>query len=322
MREFKYTDNHPDFFIVQQWFSVLVLAFAIFPLIIKKKIQELKIAGIMLFTGVSMFIILMFILKIFDGDKMSYQKGDSEKFYGFKFGKEFLSSLSTAFVAYGFQSAFFPIYNSLQVKSRKNAMGFTIYGIGFCFIIYMAVAFISLYSFGTSIKGDVLHNVEEVKEWESYVLRAIFLIVISTHTPFIFFIGKESVLSFFALIYIRGKSKDGNDRQGMETFKYENGSVEENKDQLLHKSHDFKRNNRHFEHSKFVVSSSVDYNISMALPFYKKSIKTIVIGDSKDAIEGHDLGALDELLTAHEVLPNWMYYTITLILYAGVVTAA
>lgn len=67
----------------------------------------------------------------------------------------------------------------------------------------MLVMFVSVYSFGIHIKGDVLLNVEEVEEWESYVLRAIFLLVISTHTPFIFFVGKESVLTVFELLYRR-----------------------------------------------------------------------------------------------------------------------
>jgi hypothetical protein len=31
--------------------------------------------------------------------------------------------------------------------------------------------FVSLYSFGIDISGDVLENVEEVKAWESYILR-------------------------------------------------------------------------------------------------------------------------------------------------------
>lgn len=59
--------------------------------------------------------------------------------------------------------------------------------------------FVSLYSFGIHIQGDVLLNVEEVTAWESYVLRGIFLLVISTHTPFIIFIGKESLLALVAL---------------------------------------------------------------------------------------------------------------------------
>lgn len=66
----------------------------------------------------------------------------------------------------------------------------------------------SLYSFGINIHGDVLENVEEVRLWESYVLRAIFLVVLATHTPFVLFIGKESVLAIVALIFFSGKREE------------------------------------------------------------------------------------------------------------------
>lgn len=66
----------------------------------------------------------------------------------------------------------------------------------------------SLYSFGDQIQGDVLGNVEDVRTWESYTLRAIFLVVMATHTPFVLFIGKESVLAIVALLYIRGKREE------------------------------------------------------------------------------------------------------------------
>jgi amino acid permease len=306
-KEIPYVKEHPDFFLATQWFNVLILAVLIFPLIIKKKIQELKIAGILLFSGVILFILLMFILKIASGEKLSYTAGESEVFYKFSFDKEFVSSLSTAFVAYGFQSAFFPIYNSLKVKSYKTGMSFTFLGIGFCFIIYMCVMFVSLYSFGTHIKGDVLLNVEDVTEWESYILRVIFLLVISTHTPFIFFIGKEAVLSFVALIYIR---KRNTPEEHMEQFNYQDTSNEplmksmENKEsRKMHQTLDFRRQTmRNIGVSQMQVSSSVDYNISMALPFYTKSMKTMVIDSQID--DG-------DLMPAHDVLPNVWYYIIT-----------
>lgn len=194
-------DDNAFSFLGSQWFSVLILAVLIFPLIIKKKIQELKIAGMLLFSGVILFIILMFVLRILSGNRLPYHHEESREFYRFSFDKAFLSSLSTALVAYGFQSAFFPIYNSLETKNYYNGMKFTFLGITFCFIIYMLVMFVSVYSFGIHIHGDVLQNVEEVEEWESYILRAIFLLVMSTHTPFIFFIGKESLLALFGLLY-------------------------------------------------------------------------------------------------------------------------
>jgi amino acid permease len=124
-------DDNGWSFLGTQWFSVLVLAVLIFPLIIKKKIEELKIAGILLFSGVIMFIILMFTLRILNGGDLPYEQHEDRVFYRFQFSKMFLSSLSTALVAYGFQSAFFPIYNSLKVQNYHNGMKFSILGITF-----------------------------------------------------------------------------------------------------------------------------------------------------------------------------------------------
>ena len=148
LNEIHWVRDHSSDIIRSQWLSVLILAVIIFPLIIKKKIEELKIAGFLLFTGVTMFIILISILKVFNGESLEKVDTSFHELYSFRADKAFLSSLSTAFVAYGFQSAFFPIYNSLENKSYSRGLVFTILGMGFCFIIYTLVMFVSLYSFG------------------------------------------------------------------------------------------------------------------------------------------------------------------------------
>lgn len=131
LNEIHYVRDDSQNFLGSQWFSVLILAALVFPLIIKKRIQELKIAGMLLFAGVSLFIILMFILRVANASDLDDIPGASGEFYHLHFDKAFVSSLSTAFVAYGFQSAFFPIYNSLEKKSYYNGMKFTFLGIGF-----------------------------------------------------------------------------------------------------------------------------------------------------------------------------------------------
>lgn len=181
-------------FLGQQWVSVLILGALIFGLIIKKQISELSIAGALLFVGVILFNILLIILKFDDKDEVTYNDGDSRYFFRFRINQQFLSSLSTAFVAYGFQSGFFPIYNALENRNYKNGMKFAILGMGFAFVIYMCIMFSGLFTFGLQTEGDVLKNISAIKAWESYVLRIIFLLILITHTPFTFFIGKESVL--------------------------------------------------------------------------------------------------------------------------------
>jgi amino acid permease len=322
LNEIHYVRESSQDFLGSQWFSVLILAALVFPLIIKKKIQELKIAGIMLFSGVILFIVLMLILRLANPGELEDIPLTTSRFYEFHIDKAFISSLSTAFVAYGFQSAFFPIYNSLEKRNYRNGMMFTFYGIGFCFIIYMGIMFISLYSFGLHIDGDVLVNVEEVSAWESYVLRVIFLLVISSHTPFIFFIGKESLLALIALVYFRNMNDRDMNESGytFEEVKEGNGqddTEEENSHgSLIH--HQERRRLRagtlkNLNISQRIISNSVDYNISTALPFYSKSIKTFTVSfRGKGKKEAH---------CAHDFLPGWIYYSVTLGLYGAIITA-
>ena len=301
--EISWVNEHSGDFIGSRWFSVLILAVLVFPLVIKKRITELKVAGVLLFTGVSLFIILMFVLRIFSADSLNLDQKNFDGFYKLVFDKKLFASLSNAFVAYGFQSAFYPVYNSLEKRTYQNGMKFTVLGMGFSCLIYISIMFVTLYSFGSDINGDVLNNLHDVSHWESYVLRAIFLLVISTHTPFIFFIGKESVLAIVALIVLPNK-KD----PLMETYDYEEEDNEDTHNQSKAiksaKSQPFK----HMDYSKRVISSSVDYNITLALPFYNKSIKTLVVPSS-----------YENTYSVHDVIPNWLYYSVTLPTYAIVI---
>ena len=85
---------------------------------------------------------------------------------------------------------------------------------GFCLGIYIVVAFVGIYSYGDFLQGDIFVNIGEVQSWESYVLRGFFLIVISTHTPFIIFIGKESLLTIIAQIMIVKESEEEMSQNG------------------------------------------------------------------------------------------------------------
>jgi len=61
--------------------------------------------------------------------------------------------------------------------------------------LYIILSFLALYMFGSFLKSDVLQDVDEERgQWESYVLRAVFLVVLACHIPFIFFSGKEAAL--------------------------------------------------------------------------------------------------------------------------------
>jgi len=315
--EIPWVEKHGQSTIGNQWFSVMILAVLIFPLIIKKKIQELKIAGILLVASVIIFIILMFLMRMINDSDLKRPPISNGDFYFFRFSKPWLSSLSTAFVAFAFQSAFFPIYNSLESKSYQNGIKFTFFGMLFCFVIYTMIIFVSLYSFGVDIQGDVLENVEGVRVWESYVLRAIFLLVMAAHTPFIFFIGKGSVIAIVALLYIRGGRQEEIDQSQIHYEYLDKKNQSEDKEgggnereQLLDENFSHDSNNpkkrrstvRNMTISSMIISEGVERDISLAIPFSKKVKKPMVITGS--ALKSDVI---------NELIPNWVYYTITLV---------
>lgn len=118
-------------------------------------------------------------------------------------GTELLTSVSIFLVAYSFQQNLFSTFKSLRTKTNKNAMVCVSGAISLSMVIYLLVGVLAMLMYGSSIQSNMLDNIDDTDNWESYMLRGAFLIVVSCHIPFIFFAGKESFLN----MYFEAKSR-------------------------------------------------------------------------------------------------------------------
>lgn len=171
-------------------FPILVVGVLLFYFAIKKEIQELKSAGFVLLSGVVLFIIAMIILLCVEGTS-DFDLADISKP---KFNIDMLANIPTIFLSYGFQSAFFPAYQSLQNKTDANGMKSTVASFSFCVVVYIAASLVALLKFGTELKGNVLVNVSELDGPLSIIIDIVFLLIAMMHIPIVLFVGKEAFL--------------------------------------------------------------------------------------------------------------------------------
>ena len=87
------------------------------------------------------------------------------------------------------------MYNSLKHQTNENCIKACQIAIGFTGVIYLSIALLGIFFFGSLLTDNILNNVgEEERNWESFTLRIIFQLVLACHIPFIFYTGKESTL--------------------------------------------------------------------------------------------------------------------------------
>ena len=165
--------------------GVALLFFAV-----KKQIVELKAAGFILLCGL-FFFILFLTIRLMQGKGEDISDYNMSKIH---FDMKLLANIPTLILSYGFQSAFFPAYNSLKHKNDKNGMKATIGSFTICFVVYVSIIVVSLFTYGEHIEENILINVGKSSDAFSVILQIIFLIISAMHIPMVYFIGKENVL--------------------------------------------------------------------------------------------------------------------------------
>lgn len=164
------------------------------PLVLKKMLKEMKIVSVLLFVAIGLFILLFIIQLITMGSQENHDE-DYYEYYDIDFNMKLITGFNIIVLAYAYQINLFPTYNSLgENKSNNNGMLAVLIGSVFSFCIYVSLGILSIYTFGSDLKANVMTNVDEEKNAYSYIIRIAFLIVLACHIPYIFFPTKESFL--------------------------------------------------------------------------------------------------------------------------------
>lgn len=186
---------------------VITLAVLMLPICLKKDLQELHIVSATLFYAILVFIFIVFLqLCIFGNDKFSEGKPvDFEKLSKpYEDGDFFtwVKSLCCILVAFSYSQNLYPLYSALKIKTNENCQKVVNVSVTICLFIYFFLAVVGCLLFGeqvTKVNANIILNINrehliDPDRWESFLLRALFMIVLACHIPFIFFSGKEGML--------------------------------------------------------------------------------------------------------------------------------
>ena len=97
---------------------VIVLAIFLTPMVLKKELKELKLASVLLFTGVSLFLIINSYNLLFE--KVPNPDTVSDEYFQINYDLSFIKGLSSILVAFMAQFSVFPVYKKLEQQSNEN----------------------------------------------------------------------------------------------------------------------------------------------------------------------------------------------------------
>lgn len=179
----------------------------------------------MLFIATMFFIFIVFIqLLVFGSHKFSGDTPITFTEFSLPYTEStfysWMKTLSCFLVAFSFTINLFPIYSGLKVKTNQYCQNVVNHAITSVLFIYLFLSVSSCFLFGlqiTAVDANVILNINseyqtDKKRWESFVLRALFMVVLACHIPFVFFSGKEAMLIIIDEIDRRSISKTLDER--------------------------------------------------------------------------------------------------------------
>ena len=105
-----------------------------------------------------------------------------------------IDSLNIAVASYGFVINLFPIQSGMKKKSDITKS--VTVSLAFVIFAYTMLGLLSALSFGIlNVKPSIFENLQSDQSWFSVVLRCLFMLIFICNIPFIFFPGKQAILS-------------------------------------------------------------------------------------------------------------------------------
>lgn len=110
-----------------------------------------------------------------------------------------ITSINTVNFSLSITSNVFPTYASLRNKTTANMNKSLVLGLLMTVGVYTIYSITCIMLFGETLElteGNSLDNIgiNEEGDWQGIVLQVFFFIVLGAHIPFMFFVGKESIL--------------------------------------------------------------------------------------------------------------------------------
>ena len=92
---------------------MIVLTVGLIPVVMKRKLAEIKLISIIFTISVSTFI-LMFVIELIDYGSVNSQLQEKQNYIAPRWSYEIVTSINVLITAYAFTFSVFPVYNSFK----------------------------------------------------------------------------------------------------------------------------------------------------------------------------------------------------------------